>query len=553
MSNQVSAVASQLEVEKKKYVTEECDTQLIESIRRTFRRSSEEKDVVLLVVQSCDNLYDSFLKNLDSPDDRQGYTCNACRRFVEQFGRIVAVQKDGTKVSAMWNPEDVPEKFQKAVRSLKKFVEACQIEGVFYTSESQWGIPKTGEWTHFSVRPTNQKKYAPKSALLTPFQAYAEKSEDRRMLLTAMYEFKIDVVKKAHALLSSESLYRGEKCLGVAEWFLQLHKSLDAEKNKDTRVNMTWYAVATAPPGYCHIRSTMIGTLLEDLAAGLPTEDASRKFSEKMNPLQYRRPTAAPSSGQIDAAEKIVEKLGIAKSLDRRYARLDEIKALWTPRVVENNEGSKDGVFSHLRKDNKKKDVQPSGALTKPITWEKFRRTVLINADKIEVEMTRAMDLYAFMTAADMTSPPIVQWDSAENRNPVTWYTYAAPTNPVNWNLESDGYCEVDAVTLFPQMWNDENKFKHVGNGVLFVLKNCRDTRDDVTMSLFPELLRSDLNGIRSVVEAHSKSGRPERPDGSLACGVAVRSGVTDGRFKRLHVRVTSDGISTMYAIDRWD
>lgn len=35
-----------------------------------------------------------------------------------------------------------------------------------------------------------------------------------------------------------------------------------------------------------------------------------------MNPLQYQRPQAAPSAGNVAQAERIVEKLGIANSLE---------------------------------------------------------------------------------------------------------------------------------------------------------------------------------------------------------------------------------------------
>lgn len=53
----------------------------------------------------------------------------------------------------------------------------------------------------------------------------------------------------------------------------------------------------------------MIGTLLDDIASGMSFDSVSRRFAEKMHPLQYQRPQAAPSAGNIAQAEKIVEKL----------------------------------------------------------------------------------------------------------------------------------------------------------------------------------------------------------------------------------------------------
>jgi hypothetical protein len=69
----------------------------------------------------------------------------------------------------------------------------------------------------------------------------------------------------------------------------------------------------------------MIGTLLEDIHVGLPFDDFKAKFAAKMHPLQYQRPQAAPKVGAIAQAEKLVEQLGIVRSLKRRFARLDDL------------------------------------------------------------------------------------------------------------------------------------------------------------------------------------------------------------------------------------
>ncbi len=75
----------------------------------------------------------------------------------------------------------------------------------------------------------------------------------------------------------------------------------------------------------------MIGTLLEDLTAGLPFAQIKAKFDAKMDALNYQRPAAAPAAGNIARAEKIIAKLKTEGSLDRRFARLDEIQKLWVP------------------------------------------------------------------------------------------------------------------------------------------------------------------------------------------------------------------------------
>lgn len=129
----------------------------------------------------------------------------------------------------------------------------------------------------------------------------------------------------------------------------------------------------------------MIGTLLDDIEDGLSLEDVKSRFAEKMNPTQYQRPKAAPSAGNVAQAERIVEKLGIANSLKRRYARLDEIQTIWRPIPVKKAGGVSAGVFARVAtKEQQRESPNAMSGPTVTITWEKFRRTVLGSARKIE-------------------------------------------------------------------------------------------------------------------------------------------------------------------------
>src|SRR5262249_16422363 len=143
-----------------------------------------------------------------------------------------------------------------------------------------------------------------------------------------------------------------------------------------TRENLLWLAVATAPAGFCHVRSSVVGSLLEDIQDGKPFDAVKRAFDEKMSPLQYQRPTAPPSDGNIKQAEEPGAKPGSAGALRRRYARLEDLQTIWRP--FAEPEATPDGVFGHLRE--KKRDA-PLRATGSTMTWEKFARTVLPNAE----------------------------------------------------------------------------------------------------------------------------------------------------------------------------
>ena len=98
-------------------------------------------------------------------------------------------------------------------------------------------------------------------------QEAAAKKEEFRMLMAAVNKYSIETIETAVNMLRSETLYRGAKFLGMAEWFLELKKDLKT-KNSRQYTNIVWKTAATAPNGFCHISSSMIGTLLDDILEG---------------------------------------------------------------------------------------------------------------------------------------------------------------------------------------------------------------------------------------------------------------------------------------------
>jgi hypothetical protein len=373
----------------------------------------------------------------------------------------------------------------------------------------------------------------------------AEKKADYTILMNGLVEYPLEAVEQAVTLLKSESLYRSEKTLGVAEWFRDLRVKRAGTKNGKIKENLTWLAVATAPPGYVHVKSSMIGTLLDDIVAGLPFESVSRRFAEKMHPLQYQRPQAAPTSGNIERAEKIVEKLGIQKSLVRRFARLDEIPTIWKP-VEEVNPENGSGVFSHLKAKDKK-EVPKMELPTKTMTWVKFLDTVLPTAKSIEFYVKSVDNFSAILTAQHEDAPPILQWDSEERRNPFSQYVYNMGSGCNSWNL-AIGYCKVTGVCYQPSMWQDG--FDHQSKSVFFLLDGAKDTRYKTSgNAIFPETLKVELREIRSTIEAYSQSAEIYGYEAASACGVRLQYGSTWD----VRVRVASEAGVATYKLDRWD
>jgi hypothetical protein len=523
---------------------------LLASVRRRFKAVTEgQSGRAHLFTTSAPDLYELFLEALP-PALRQVNTCHACRRFFQLYGSVVHVSSKGKTASALWDAEGTPEPYIGAISALAKAVSQAPIAGVFLSTSTTWGSPVTGEWHHLAVTPAKALVFEP-SLIKTTKQEIAEKGQDYEMLLRGLAEFPLEVVRKAHSLLTTGALYRSEKCVGTAKFLVELHEQRRGAKSSFARDSLTWLAVAGAPAGFCHVRSTMISTLLEDLTAGLPFEQIKAKFDAKMDALNYQRPAAAPAAGNIARAEKIIAKLKTEGSLDRRFARLDEIQKLWVPASA-GSDGEKRGVFSHIKP--KEKHAPAVAEVDVPpvvMTWEKFARTVLPGAEGIEYFVPEANRAYmAMVTAKNLEAPPILQWDSVEKRNPVSCYTYHGGSTPAHWNLTPNVYHPVVAVSFQPSMWDEKRSFSHQGEMVLFFLEGAKDTKYARGAGFFPEFLKSEYHEIRATIEAHAKNAVIEGKDRAEACGIGLhKSGSWGSTF-----RVTSKGgVRLVYKLDRWD
>jgi len=503
---------------------------------------------------SSPELFTLFLDNIPG-QRRQHYNCRACQHFINRFGGLVTIDENGNATSAVWDLQDTPLFFHESVGEMLRVINRSKVTGVFISGEATLGHPHTpspkGDWFHFNGAIPTERLH--RSKVLTPFQAMAEKVQDHHNVARALSEYSLATVDQALKLLRSEQLYRAEKVIGPAEWLAKLHEAranVVMRRGNDAQDNLIWRAVADAPAGFCHPRSSMIGTLLDDIAAGLPFADVSRKFAEKMHPLQYQRPQAAPAAGNIKQAEELFEKLGLARALPRRFARLEEIETIWKPqppRMVPRRAG----VFGNVKAKGEVEKKSSSMATPRiTMTWEKFQRTVLPTAETIEFYTDpRVGNFSAFLTAVNPDAPPILQWDREEKRNPFSWYFWHGGSSPRTWGLYESSWVNVTGVALKPNMWGDQ-PLVHQGEGVLFVLAGAVDQRSP-SLCLFPEILRSELHGVRAVIEAYSKDKRAEERMTATVCGVMLKKG-RPSPGDRWHFVFRVNG-EQEYLLDRWD
>lgn len=487
-----------------------------------------------LFATDASGLWDLYLKNLP-PAERQFHNCHCCRKFIESYGHLVTIDADGHTVPAMWSP-NVPDLYGPSFAAMFNRVKTARIASVFLSKETVWGTPVTPGWTHLSVTPPNAVIW--RDRLLTAGQKMAAAKENYRNVMVALAEFKAPMLDEALRVLKSEVLAQSEKFIAPVQWLRDLH---DRPKGK-LGENVVHRAIADAPEGFCHPRASMAGSLLEDIAAGLPFADVKRRFDAKVAPLRYQRPQAAPAAGNIAAAEKIIETLGLASALERRFARLDDIETIWLPREAKTQ--TRDGIFGHLKA--KAEIVPPLSLPTQTMTWAKFSQSTLPVVEQMELMVRSHGAFIAMTTAVHADAPPILKWDRAEYRNPVAWYVYHNGSPASRWRLKPYAWAKINAVASLPNLWGDK-PMPFISEGVVLVIDGAVDTENS-SASLFPEILRDDLHAIRSTIEAHSRSGRLSGQSEASACGYDLRKNGAS-----CHLRALVNGSWQEYRIDRWD
>lgn len=444
-----------------------------DALRAAVAKTLKANEGQQLFVSSATNLHSIFLDNLPQ-HLRQHYTCNCCRSFINHYGGLVFIDENGRTRSAIWPAwETVPVAFQASIRAMVSLFDDAKVDGVFMTAEAILGTPTTGPWTHFHLNvPVSMRA---RDVILTPGQLAAQKREDRGSLIRGLTEFTDATLTTAHTLLTSGQLYRSDKAVEIVEWLISLKKRLAKARRADSPVadavvgnvrqnNLLWQAAASAPAGWCHVRSGMVGTLLEDITNGYQPSQIKQRWDEKMSPANYQRATAAPAAGNIAQAEKIITQMKAAGSLGRRFAELADIPGrfcLWCPPARQHNTAAAaEGVFAHIVPKAKKVTAPPTPTALpeQTMTWAKFQSKVLPTATKIEVQVPASADRFmALVTAESPEAPPILQWDSEEARNTFSWYYHAGIDAEIKRRVTSAGGQHEGVDIRASLLWNNRN------------------------------------------------------------------------------------------------
>lgn len=447
----------------------------------------------------------AFLNAIPEAEDaRQHYNCNCCKTFIDRYGSIVTIDpKTGEQRAMIWDIE-VPDFFKASVDAVVKLVDKGNIHKPFISDEGTLGRQESDvelsdgqswTWTHMYVQ--LPREYVHTRTDITPNQIMALHKENHGLLSRSIRDFNEDHVRTAIKVLKSGSLFRGERFIPMLEWFLDILIGENSSEVKNKK-NLRWLAVVNAPAGFVRIRSSMVGTLLEDIAEGMDFDTIKKRFEEKM--ANYMNSIADPTAGGIAQAEKVVEELGIAPSLRRRYARFEEIPAsakIWADTgfvapVVETKEEKPAGVFGHLEVKNPKPVQAKLPELDIParkITWEKFQRDIMPNAQSIEAMVSDPRRMMGLVTSAVEDAKNIIRWD-----NPFTWYYHGGIDVNIKERVEAAGGKYEDNIIRASLIWEnrtdlDIHCITPLGEHIHFGSKRGREGYLDVDANVHGETM----------------------------------------------------------------
>lgn len=282
-----------------------------------------------------DELWDAYLGAFPEGTnpifrERTEHDCSCCRNFIKNLGRVVII-KDGRLMSVWGESDQLPAPYNVVAATLDQVVRNSTIEGVYRSSERQYGQEVNYEhqpsgavltWHHF------HGPVAPRAYSQTPAAVAGPLNSTAEVFKRGLEEIDPVALETVLGLIGNNALYRGEEFMGVVSAFQALQERY-LESETAAKAIFHWEHLNSPA---ARIRNTAIGTLLQDLSAGMDLESAVKAFEKKVAPENYKRTTALITPKMIDTALSTLRGLGLEPALSRRFAKLEDVtinNVLW--------------------------------------------------------------------------------------------------------------------------------------------------------------------------------------------------------------------------------
>lgn len=406
-----------------------------------------------------DELWEVYLSSFPEETNkmyrkRREYDCGHCRNFIKTIGGAVAIV-DG-KIHTIWEIDTDDVVFQPVVDALRTYVESKPIKDIWRHFTNTVGVKSTNEytedkqiikWTHMYT-PIPERLLERKSDIPT---AKAKVRDRKNVFKRSLDEITEEAVDTVLELIASNTLYRGQEWERVLKDFRKYQREYNAlsDEEKDT---YTWAKAMTIGDVIGRIRNHSIGTLLVNISEDMDLDNAVKAYENVVAPANYKRPKAIFTKKMLENAKKTVTDLGCMDSLQRRFARLDDITVnniLFCNRdAAPRIQGGLD-IFDEMSKEvavNPKKFSK-----VEEISAEKFVSDVLPTAKELEVlfENRHKKNMVSLIAPVNKDAKNMMKWS-----NPFSWaYTGNMTDSEMKERVKNAGGA-VDGVLRFSIQWN---------------------------------------------------------------------------------------------------
>lgn len=424
--------------------------------------------------------------------ERTEHDCNCCKQFIKGVGGMVSSSMD-----TVWNVEGLPSHYQAVADALHNLVSNAEIRNKYLTKETRYGTSLTRteqglEFDHFAVS-------LPKHLVVNSElgKTLSHSRADYEVLLRSVEEITLDAANTVLELIEQGSLYRGEEHKDIVKKLIQVSSKYQKAKNKTQYL----WETSVKLKGAGRIRSTVIGTLLTDISEGVALETAVKKFESKVAPTNYKRPTALVTKGMIKKAEQKVVELGIEDSLQRRYARAEDLtinNVIFADRSARKSMN----VFDEMAAET---TTKPNLDKVEEIDVATFISNIIPKAEKIElfVDNGMASRMVSLIAPEVASSPNILKWG-----NNFSWAYEGEVTDSIKERVKAAGGA-VEGVLRTSLAWfNGDDLDIHIiepnGNKIYFGNKVSTSSGTlDIDMNAGRK--RNSVNPVENVIWTRKK------------------------------------------------
>lgn len=328
---------------------------------------------------------------------RTEHDCSCCRQFIRAAGNVVTL--DGGKIGTVWDIDGLPHPYDAVAARMAEHVRSAFIRSVFRTKERKFGAPSTLEllpnteprrWHHFSC------SVAGRHVAAAPDAARGEFDTNAQVLRRGLVELTTESIETVLDLINENAIYRGAEFKRALVEFRDLHAAYRRLRSTADKDVFVWSNVDNPAARF---RNSVLGTLVQDLSAGVELDKAVRAFESKVAPQNYKRPTALITAKMADEAIAKLKELGLESAIERRFARLADVSVNNVLFVDNSVRGAmKDGIAGLLMDQVKPPKVELKNL--ESIAVEDFLARIVPQASSIDLLLAnRHLSNFVSLTA----------------------------------------------------------------------------------------------------------------------------------------------------------